>query len=167
MDKAIIQEQQQKILALIEEFCTLKLDSEYSELSKKLIQKLGRKREVPFIKGQPKVWASAIIHALGSINFLFDKTFSPYVSLDEINDFFGTGKTTTGTKSKQIRDMLKLNCYDKEFSTKTMQENNPFNKFVMVDGFFVSLHTLPEHVQQAVKQARAEGKDISLTSQYE
>lgn len=165
MDKQKIQEQQQKILDLVGEFCTKKLDRDYFELSEKLTLKLGRKRNVPFLTGQPKVWAAAIIHALGSINFLFDKSFAPYVTLDEINDFFGTTKSTSGSKSKQIRDLLKLNYYDKEFSTKKMQENNPYNNLVMVDGFIVSIDTLPEQYQQAVRQARAEGKDISLTTQ--
>jgi len=109
MEKPKIQEQQQKILDLVGKFCTKNLDNDYFELSKNLTLKLGRKRNVPFITGQPKVWAAAIIHALGSINFLFDKSFEPYVTLDELNDFFRTTKSTTGTKSKQIRDMLKLN----------------------------------------------------------
>jgi hypothetical protein len=141
-----------------------KLDNDYFELSKNLTLKLGRKRNVPFITGHPNVWAAAIIHALGSINFLFDRSFEPYVTLDELNDFFGTSKSTTGAKSKQIRDMLKLNLYDKEFSTGKMQGSNPFKSYVMVDGFIVPLDTLPLEYQQIVKQARAEGKDITFTS---
>ena len=164
MDKQKLQERQQKILDLVGEFCSKKLDEEYFELAERLTQKLGRKRNVPFVTGQPEVWAAAIIHALGTINFLFDKSFAPYVSIDEINDFYGTTKSTTGNKSKQIRDLLKLNRYDSEFSTRKMQENNPFNNLVMVDGFIVSVDTLPEQYQEAVRQARAEGKDISFTT---
>lgn len=119
---------------------------------------------MPFVTGQPEVWAAAIIHALGTINFLLDKSFEPYVSIDEINDFFGTTKSTTGNKSKQIRDLLKLNHWNNEFSTKNMNESNPFADLVMVDRFIVSVDTLPEQYQQAVKQARAEGKDISFST---
>jgi hypothetical protein len=164
MEKQIILEKQQQILDLVGEFCKEKLDNDYFELSKNLTLKLGRKRNVPFITGQTKVWAAAIIHALGTINFLFDKSFEPYVTLDELNDFFGTTNSTTGTRSKQIRDMLKLNYYDKEFSTGKMHGANPYNSVVMVDGFFVPLATLPEEYQQIVRQARAEGKDITFTS---
>lgn len=164
MDKQKLQERQQKILDLVGEFCSKKLDEEYFELAERLTQKLGRKRNVPFVTGQPEVWAAAIIHALGTINFLFDKSFAPYVSIDEINDFYGTTKSTTGNKSKQIRDLLKLDRYDSEFSTRKLQENNPFNNIVMVDGFIVSVDTLPEQYQEAVRQARAEGKDISFTT---
>jgi hypothetical protein len=33
---------------------------------------MSRKRNVPFLYGRMEIWAAAIIHALGSINFLFD-----------------------------------------------------------------------------------------------
>src|SRR5206468_8669060 len=125
MDKQQIQVRQQEILNLIKEFADKKLDKDYFNLAKKMLQKLGRKRDLPFMTGQPKIWAVAIIHALGTINFLFDKSFKPYVSVDELNQYFGTSKSTTGNKSKQIREMLDLRHYDPEFSTRKMQENNP------------------------------------------
>jgi hypothetical protein len=164
MDKQKIEEQKQKILELLRDFCTKKLDEEYAELAERLTQKLGRKRNVPFATGQPAIWAAAIIHALGTINFLFDKSFEPYISIDDINNFFGTSKSTTGNKSKQIRDLLKLDRWDKEFSTKKMQDSNPFANLVMVDGFFVPPNSIPEQYQLIVRQARAEGKDISFTT---
>src|SRR5436190_4539319 len=108
MDKQNLQEQQQEILKLVKEFCAKELDEEYLELSERLVQKLGRKKNSPLATGQPQVWAAAIIHTLGTINFLFDKSFDPYISIDEINAYFGTSKSTTGNKSKQIRDLLKL-----------------------------------------------------------
>ena len=164
MDKQKTQERQQQILDLIRNFCAKKLDEEYFELAERLTQKLARKKNVPFVTGQIEVWAAAIIHALGTINFLFDKASMPYSSVDEINTFFGTNKTTTGNKSKQIRDLLKLQRWDNEFSTKKMMDSNPYANLVMVDGLIVPLDTLPEQYQEAVRQARAEGKDISFTT---
>ncbi len=164
MDKKILQERQQKILDLVRGFCANKLNEEYIELSERLVQKLGRKRSQPLASGQPQIWAASIIHALGTINFLFDKSFEPYVSIDEINNYFGTSKTTTGSKSKLIRELLKLDRWDNEFSTNRMSNSNPFAKLVMVDGLIVPLDTLPEEYQIIVRQARAEGEDISFTT---
>jgi hypothetical protein len=164
MDKQKIQERQQQILDLVRDFCAKKLDEEYFELAERLTQKLARKKSVPFVTGQIEVWAASIIHALGTINFLFDKASIPYSSVDEINKFFGTNKTTTGNKSKQIRDLLKLQRWDDEFSTKRMNDSNPYANLVMVDGLIVPLDSLPEQYQEAVRQARAEGKDISFTT---
>jgi hypothetical protein len=45
-----------------------------------------------------------------------------------------------------------------------MSNSNPFANLVMVDGLVVPLGTLPEQYQIAVRQARAEGKDISFTT---
>jgi len=69
MDKQKTEQQKQNILDLVREFCAKKLDEEYFELAERLTQKLGRKRNVPFITGQPKIWAAVIIHALGTMNF--------------------------------------------------------------------------------------------------
>ncbi len=103
-------------------FCTQKLDEEYFQLSQKLIKKLGRKRNVPFESGKIEIWAAGIIHALGLINFLFDKSFEPYVTVNEINDHFGTKQSTVTGKSKQIRDLLKLSHFDKDFSVGNMKK---------------------------------------------
>ena len=164
MDKQKILERQQEILTQVREFCAKHLDEEYFTLAERLVAKLGRKRNVPFISGKPEIWAVAIIHALGTINFLFDKTSEPYVSADEINDFFHTNKSTTGNKAKQIRDLLKLSIWDDEFSTNRMRDNNPFKNLVMVDGLIVPLNSLPEELQEMERQARAEGKDISFNT---
>lgn len=164
MDKQKINEQQAKILELIRDFCKKKLNEEYYLLSEKLIQKLGRKRNVPFVTGQPQIWAAATIHALGTINFLFDKASAPYITIDEINDFFETKKSTTGSKSKMIRDLLKLGFWDSEFSTGSMQNSNPFSDLVMIDGLLAPIGTLPEAYQAMVRQARAEGRDISFST---
>lgn len=164
MDKDNLKIRQRNILDLVREFCSKKLDEEYFNLSERLVQKLGRKRNHPLATGQPQIWAAAIIHALGTINFLFDKSFEPYISIEEINTYFGTNKTTTGIKSKQIRDLLKLDRWDNEFSTKRMQDSNPFADLIMIDGLIVPVDTLPEQYQQIIRQARAEGKDISFTT---
>jgi len=164
MDKQKIKERQEKILDLVREFCAKKLNEDYFKLAERLTQKLGRKRTNPLSTGKTEVWAAGIIHALGTINFLFDKSFEPFVSVDEINDYFNTNKSTTGNKSRQIREMFKLDRWNNEFSTQNMIENNPLNNMVVVDGMIVPLDSLPEEYQDVVRQARAEGKDISFTT---
>ena len=135
-----------QILDLIKEFCEVKLNGEYLELSERLLSKLGRKREVPFMSGKTEIWAVAVIHALGSINFLFDKSFEPYITVDEINGFFQTNKSSTGQKSKFIRDLLNLGYFDSEFSTTRLKQNNPFDKLTMVNGFIVPKEPVPEPI---------------------
>ncbi|GHU75346.1 hypothetical protein FACS189413_19860 [Bacteroidia bacterium] len=164
MNKEQVIKKQQEIIQLAKSFCDAKLNEEYAVLAEKLVCKLGRKRNIPFIAGQSSIWAAAVIHALGSINFLFDKSSEPHATLDDINDFFGTKKSTTGNKSKEIRNLLKLGYWDKEFSTGSMMTNNPYSNLVMIDGFVVPISSLPEEYQEIARQVVAEGGKISFST---
>jgi len=144
MPKKEIEERQKKLLELTQSFCHEKLDDEYLQVCEKLINKMGRKRDVPFTRGKLDIWAAAVIHAVGSVNFLFDKSFEPYATVSEINDYFGTSSSTVSQKSKIIRDMFNMGYFDSEFSTARMNDMNPFNNMVMVDGFIVPLDSLSE-----------------------
>jgi len=155
-------EKQREIIRMAKGFCDAKLNAEYAMLAEKLICKLGRKRHVPFSAGQCAIWAAAVIHALGTVNFLFDKSTEPYASIDDINDFFGTKKSTTTNKSKEIRDLLNLEYWDREFSTKEMAGKDPFANMVMVDGFMAPVDMLSKDHQEVIQQAKAEGMDISF-----
>ncbi len=157
-EKAAIENRKHQIISLIREFCTERLDDDYFELSVRLVEKLGRKRTVPFMSGKIEIWSAAVIHALGSINFLFDKSFQPYVTVEEINDFFGTNKSSSAGKSKIIRDLLNLGYFDGEFSTNRMKENNPFDQMMMVNGF-ITFKT-PSELRQFVPEINAEQKEL-------
>ena len=128
---------------------------------------MGRKRDVPFKRGKLEIWAAAVVNAIGSINFLFDRSFEPYIGSKEINDHFGTKSTTVTNKARAIKDMFDLWYYSPVFSTDTMQQNNLFNNLVMVDDIIVPIDNLPEDMQRIARQAKAEGKDIAFTTQYE
>jgi hypothetical protein len=167
MSKIIIKQKEKLLLGLTGDFCTKKLNDDYIQLCEKLIKKLGRKRNVPFETGKIEIWAAGIIHALGLINFLFDKSEEPYISVNDINDYFGTKQSSVTGKSKQIRDLLKLSHFDKEFSVRGMVNKNPLENMVMVDGFIVPLDTIPIDLQELVKKERTEGRDIEFTTERE
>ena len=154
-EKKMIEEKTQQLVGMTGSFCQQFLDEDYRQLCEKLIRKMSRKRAVPFLSGRMEIWAAAVVYALGSINFLFDNSFEPYATADDICNFFNTSKSTTAQKSKVIRDMFKMGYYDPEFSTNHMQENSPFSNFVMVNGLIVDKRHLPPEVQEMFKR---EGK---------
>jgi Domain of unknown function (DUF6398) len=164
MTKEEIKLRQEKLLEMTNDFCSRKLNNDYALLCEKLIRKLGRKRDVPFQAGKPEIWAAATVYAIGQINFLFDKSFEPYLTPDQISDCFGTKTSTVSNKAREIRDMFNMSYYSPEFSTQRMTENNPLNNMVMVDGFIVPISTLPEDIQRKVKEARSRGVDIELNT---
>jgi hypothetical protein len=130
-------EKKAKLLELVQAFSREKLDEEYEQLAVKMVEKLGRKRVVPFMSGKLEVWAAGIVHALGTINFLFDKNSQPYATVHDICGFFDAAQSTVSQKSKAIRDLLKLGYFDSEFSTAAVQRHNPFNNLVSINGFIV------------------------------
>ncbi len=151
-DKDLIENKMRGVIEMTAGFCNSHLDEEYKQLCEKLIRKMSRKRNVPFLSGRLEIWAAAIIHALGSINFLFDPSFEPYVSVGDIANYFGTSKSTVSQKAKVIREMFKMRYYDEEFSTTRMEDSNPFSDLVMVNELIVDIKTLPPEIQEAVRQ---------------
>ncbi|MDA8213089.1 MAG: DUF6398 domain-containing protein [Clostridia bacterium] len=144
MDKIKVQERKEELIKLTSEFCRVHLDEEYRQLCEKLIGKMARKRQVPFLAGRLEIWAAAIVHALGTINFLFDKSSKPFFTVDGICAYFNTSKSTTAQKSKLIRDMFKMGYFDSEFSTHENAGNNPMANLVSVNGLLIPKNMLPE-----------------------
>ncbi|OWY20896.1 hypothetical protein C7N43_13260 [Sphingobacteriales bacterium UPWRP_1] len=163
MSKEELKDKVSKITALVTSFCNQKLDKEYLEIAEKVIGKLSRKRPSPLLKGIEAVWAAGIIHAIGHVNFLYDKSFEPYITFDELNEYFSTKKSTVGNRALEIRNMFKMDRWSSlEFMTKSRKENNPFYNMVMVNGFFVHLSSIPEEYQKIVREAREKGEDVQF-----
>jgi hypothetical protein len=152
VDKEKIEMISQQLLELTGQFCDQYLDDEYKQLCEKVILKMKRKRQVPFLLGRVNVWAASIIYALGQINFLFDRSFKPYVSADDIANYFSVSKSTIGQKAKQIRDMFNISYWDSEFSTRQMSERNPLKNMVMVDGMILPADVLPPEIQEELRR---------------
>ncbi|MDI6885405.1 MAG: DUF6398 domain-containing protein [archaeon] len=157
-DKVLIEEKMQKLIEMTAGFCDEYLDEDYKQLCEKLIRKMSRKRNVPFLSGRIEIWAAAIVYAIGSINFLFDQSFEPYASGDDICNYFGTSKSTTSQKAKIIRDMFKLGYWDREFSTSHMMQSSPFPNLVMVNGLIVDKRSLPPEIQELIRQKESRKK---------
>ncbi|MGP8319414.1 MAG: DUF6398 domain-containing protein [Methanosarcinaceae archaeon] len=151
-DKVAIADKAQRLVDMTAGFCDEYLDEEYEHLCDKLIKKMGRKRNVPYLSGNMEIWAAAIVYALGQMNFLFDKSTTPFASADDICNYFGTSKSTTSQKSKLIRDMFKMRYFDDEFSTSSVLKNSPYSNFVMMDDLVVSIDDLPPELQDLLQR---------------
>ena len=136
-DKQHLQTLQRQLTDMTAAFCRQHADAEYEGLCKKLIDKMARKRTVPFLSGRVEIWAAAIVYALGGINFLFDESFLPHATPDTVCNYFKVSKRTVAQKAKLIRDMFKLGYFDPAFSTERMIKNNPLARLTMVDGLLV------------------------------
>lgn len=73
-----------EITAITDAFCAEHLNDEYAQLSRKLAAALSRKRPSPLLRGKVTTWACGIVYALGSVNFLSDRSFEPFMRLEDI-----------------------------------------------------------------------------------
>jgi hypothetical protein len=141
------------IAALIDAFCQQHLNNEYAALGRQLAAALARKRPSPLSRGKPTIWACAIIYALGTVNFLFDKTQTPHMRADELCAAFGVSQSSGANKAKQIRDLLRMSQFDPHWCLPSKVAENPLVWMLEVNGLIVDMRAMPRAVQeQAYRQ---------------
>lgn len=136
------------IITLTDSFCKQYLDDECAKLCRELAAALARKRPSPLGRGQPAVWAYGVIHALALVNFLFDKTQKPSTSIEQLSEALGVKQTTGGSKSKLIRDMLKMYQFDPDWCLPSKLDHNPVVWMLQVNGLLVDARHAPREVQE-------------------
>jgi len=156
-------EAERKLIRLTSDFCEQYLDEDHKELTRKLVINLGKKRDVQFLDKDIQNWAGAIIHALGSINYLFDSSFEPYVSEEELSDYFTTPRLQIHKKSMEIKKLLKLDLFDNIADTLRNYREDPLHRLLLIDGFFINLEAYPPELREKVREARKQWLNVSFS----
>lgn len=137
------------ITTLTDQVCAELLDEEYADLARRMTAKLARKRPSPLLRGTMSVWACAIVHALGRINFLFDKSSTPYLSADELCAAFGVSPSTAATKSKMILDLLESMPCDPQWTKQSLLGENPLVWMLeLSNGLVIDVRHAPREIQE-------------------
>lgn len=136
------------VVAITDDFCKKYLDEEYAQLSRKLAAALARKRPSPLAQGKPLMWACGIVYALGSVNFLWDKTQTPHMSAGELCQRFGVGKSGCSAKARSIMDMFRMGQADPRWYRPSKMDENPLAWLISVDGIIVDARTAPRQIQE-------------------
>ena len=131
-----------------DEFCREYLNDEYAQLSRELVAALSRKRPSPLLRGGEDTWACGVVYALGYVNFLFDKSESPFVSADQLCNAFKVTKSTVYQKSKNIRDIFHMSQFDPRWCLPSLVERNPLVWMIEVDGITVDARWLLRVIQE-------------------
>ena len=141
------------ICNILNALCKERLNDEYFHLSIELAAKIARKRPSPFLSGYAKTWSAGIIHALGLVNFLFDKSQSPHITSKELCAWFDLGQNTISAKSKSIRDMFKMRQMDPDWCLPSKVIDNPLVWMVSFDGYIIDARKAPYEIQAAALEA--------------
>ncbi|MEK7274961.1 MAG: DUF6398 domain-containing protein [Candidatus Desantisbacteria bacterium] len=135
------------VIGFTDAVCQQYLNEEWGELCRELSAALARKRPSPLLRGQSNVWAAGILHALGMVNFLFDRSQTPSMSLDELCTAFDVKSSTVGSKSRAIRELLKMRQFDPHWTLYSKLEQNPLIWMINVNGLLMDVRQTPLEIQ--------------------
>lgn len=136
------------VVKFTDEFSKQHLNSEYAQLARYVTAALCRKRQSPLMNGYANIWACGIVYALGYVNFLFDKSQIPYINATDLCNYFSVGKSTASTKSKLVRDALKMIPLDPNWCLPSKMDDNPLAWTIIYNGFSVDVRCLPRNIQE-------------------
>ena len=114
----------QEIEELMQAFCENVLNDEFIKPCFHTLQKLRRKRPTPLVKGKANTWACAIVYAVCSVNFVFDRAQPYYTPAGDIADGFGLSKSTAQNKGNEVKKLLKMSYFTPEYLIKSVGERS-------------------------------------------
>ena len=98
----------EEIIENIESFSNEYLNDEYKNICVIATKTLCLNNEKQLIKGKSISWAAGIVHAIGSINGLFDSKEEPHIKALDLYKSFGVSSSTGSSKSKEVKALLEL-----------------------------------------------------------
>lgn len=157
---AAVRDRAKDIMRRTNAFCAEHLDDEYAALCRKLVGALARKRPSPLLRGDLQIWAAAVIHAIGTVNFLFDPTQTLHLTAADLSQRIGVRKNTMSAKSRRICDLLRIGPFAPAYCRRALLADNPLVWVIQVNGFLVDARTMPPEIQE---EARRQGLIPDLT----
>ncbi len=136
-----------EITATSDAFCKEHLNEEYAGMARKMAATLARKRPSPLVNGQAKSWAAGILYTLGQVNFLFDKSRTPYLRAHELCKKLGVSQQTASGRAQKIRDMLDVFQMHPDWTLPSRVDDNPMIWILMVNGYMVDIRNMPREAQ--------------------
>jgi hypothetical protein len=137
----------EEVAGIAEPFCRQHLNDEYAQLSVALTAKLTRKRPSPLLRGDRRIWASAVVYALGRVNFLSDPSQTPHLSTETLARLLGVKQTTMAAKGRVVMDLLGLDHFGTEFYLPSRLASHPTAWLVSIGGLLYDARTLPTEAQ--------------------
>jgi len=88
------------------------------------------------------------LRIIGWVNFLDDSTQKPRMKMTEIDKAFGVSSGTGQAKSKAIRDLLRIQPFDLEWTLPSKAADNPMVWLIQINGLILDARFVPREVQE-------------------
>lgn len=137
-----------QIVTITDAFCREHLSGEYAQMCRKLAAALSRKRPSPLARGRIETWSCGIVYAIGSVNFLSDKSFAPYMRMDDLCALMGVSKSTGANKASEIRKLFGMYQFDPTWTLPSLMDQNPMAWMIMVNGLIIDARHAPREIQE-------------------
>lgn len=98
----------EEIIEKIKSFSDEYLNEEYKNICVAAAETLCLNNEEVIKKGKSFSWAAGIVHAIGTVNNLFDAKEQPYIKALDLYKEFGVSNSTATNKSKEVKKLLNL-----------------------------------------------------------
>lgn len=102
----------EEMIEKIKSFSSEFLNEEYKDICVLAAETLFSNCEENLKKGKSLSWAAGIVHAIGTVNNLFDSKEEPYVKATDLYKAFGISSSTGSSKSKEVKNLLSLSEED-------------------------------------------------------
>jgi hypothetical protein len=131
-----------EIKELVLGFCDKHLNEELAGYTLKLCETLGRKRKISINRGSKEIWAASIVYVIARLNFLFDPESDFFLTADTICDYFGTKKSTIGSKASHIENICNLGLGAEGFCSPEISDS--LTLVELPNGLVIPKSILPE-----------------------
>ena len=99
--------------------------------------------------GKPNTWACGIVYAIGSTNFLFDRSQTPHMRAFELAEMFGISQSTAGNKAAEIKRLANIKQLDPDWTLPSRLGDNPrVWMFQTNSGYIFDVRYAPRDVQE-------------------
>lgn len=104
----ILADKYEEVVEKINSFSNEYLNEEYKNICIEATKLLFLNNEATVKKGKSFSWAAGIVHAIGSVNGLFDSKEEPYIKALDLYKEFGVSSSTGSSKSKEVKSLLEI-----------------------------------------------------------
>jgi hypothetical protein len=136
------------LVRMIDTTCQEHLTEEYAQVCRRLAAALCRKRPSPVTRGRVETWACSIVYAIGSANFLFDRSQTPHLSARELCALFSVSTSTGSNKAGEIRRLFRIGPMDPEWCLPSKLAENPLAWLISVNGIPLDARYAPRPIQE-------------------
>ena len=88
------------------------------------------------------------MRTIGWVNFLHDKSQTPYMRATDIDHYLGTSPSSGAAKLAAIRKMLRIHPLDPNWTLPSRLEDNPLVWMLNVNGLMMDVRQAPREVQE-------------------